>query len=377
MRNKRRTVLTVLSVSLAIFVLSTLLTLVHEIDRNLEESNPLRLVTRHAVSPTNMLPLRHRARIEQIPGVVAVTPFTWFGGIYIDEAHTDFAQFACDPRVLFDIYTEIRLPPEQRRAFIRERTAVIVGRRKAEEHGWTLGDRITLRGTVFPVDLELTIRGIFTGSVNDESSIFFHHEYFEQALKETMGWPAFTAMYWLRVDSISSVSRVSQAIDALFRNTDAPTKTETERAFQAEFFTMLGNLKTLVATLSGVILFTLLLVTMNTMAMSVRERTREIAIMKSLGFRRREVLALLIAEGLLMTLTGGLIGSLVARLIFTHFALVDIGRLTLNIFQRFEVTGEVIGLGLLASALVGLLSTVIPASRAARLTVADGLRHLG
>lgn len=370
-RNKRRAILTISSVALALFVLSTLIAAVREINRWLDESNPLRMFTHHAVSLTNSLPERYRAQIEKVPGVVAVTPLTWFGGIYIDQAHTDFAQFSCDPQTLFEVYTNISLPPEQKAAFMRERTAVIVGRRKAEKHGWKLGDRITLKGVIYPVDLELTVRGIFTGSSNDESQVFFHHAYLDEA---PGWWQHLVGTYWIRVDSAESVPRVMETIDAMFQNTDAPTKTETERAFNMSFISMLGDLNTLIATISSVIIFTTLLVTGNTMAMSVRERIREIAVWKALGFRRRQVLRLLMAEGVWITLTGGLIGCVGARLLWSF---LDLARFSQGFFQQLNVTWGIIALGLGVSIAVGLLSTVIPAYRAANLTVAEGLRHVG
>lgn len=372
MRNKRRAILTMMSVALAVFVMATLVSFVAQLDRNMNEASPLRLITRHAVSLTNFLPERYRAQIEKIPGVVAVSELNWFGGIYIDEAHTDFAQFACDARTLFDVFDEVRIPPDQKEAFMRERTAAVIGRRKAEKHGLKLGDRLTLKPRDIPTDapLELTIRGIFEGTVNNEAQLFFHRDY----LEEVMGRPGWVGTYWIRVDSPESVTRVSETIDALFQNTDAPTKTETERAFNMSFVSMLGNLKQLVATISGVIIFTLLLVTGNTMAMSVRERIREIAVLKSLGFRRGEVLRLLVAEGMLITVTGGLAGCLAARLIFGG---LDLGAFSSGFFQQVDVTWPIIAAGLAVSAVVGIVSAGIPAFRAANLTVTEGLRHVG
>jgi putative ABC transport system permease protein len=373
MRNKRRAILTIISVALTLFVLSNLATFVSELDRGLETANPLRLVTRHAVSLTTFLPARHRQQIEKIPGVVRVTPLTYFGGVYIDRAHTDFAQFSCDPQALFDIYQEFKIPEEQKQAFLRERAAAIVGRQKAEKHGWKLGDRVTLTSSIFRVDLELTIRGIFSNAVSGaagEGSVFFHHAY----LEEVLGRPGFAGFYAIRADAAESVPRIIKAIDATFRNTNAPTKTETEQSFRMGFFSMLGNLKVLIATISSVILFTLLLVTANTMAMSVRERIREVAILKSLGFRRWQVLALLASEGATMTLAGGLIGCTAARLLSKF---VDMPALTQGFLQEFSVPWGITALGLVASVLVGLIATAVPAYRAASVTVADGLRHVG
>lgn len=370
MRNKRRTVLTVLSVALVLFVLSTLVTFINEIDRNLAAANPLRLITHHAVSLTNPLPIRYGSQIEKTPGVIAVTPMVYYGGVYIDPAHTDFAQFACNPQTLFDIYPEIQVPAEQKQAFMRERTGVAVGRRKAEKHGWKLGDRITLKGSFYPVDLDLTIRAIFDGSAIDESRVYFHYAYFEEA----SGRQGLTEIFWMRADQVDSVPRIIETIDAAFKNTDAPTKTETEQGFSMSFISRFGSLKRLILTISSVIIFTILLVTANTMAMSVRERVREIAVLKALGFQQRRVLGLLIAESVLITLSGGLIGCLGARLLFSY---VDITESLPGLFQGFEVTWGIITVGLVLSILVGLLSTLIPAYRASNLRVADGLRHVG
>jgi putative ABC transport system permease protein len=373
-RNKRRAILTMLSIALAMFVLSTLVGALREIERGSEETSPLRLITRHAISLANPLPMRYRAQIEKIPGVVAVTPFNWIGGIYIDQAHTDFAQFSCDAGILFEVYNEIKIPSEQKEAFIKERTAVVVGQRKAVKHGWKLGDRITIKGVIYPVDLELTVRGIFTGTPNQESSIFLHHEYLMEAVRQAFGPEGFAGTYWIRVDSADSVSRVSEAIDSMYLNSDAPTKTETEKAFNLSFVSMLGNLRTFVGALSGMIIFTILLVTGNTMAMSVRERIREIAVLKSLGFRRGKVLGLLMSEGVFITVGGGLIGCLGARLFFSS---LDLAALSQGFFQQLTITWGIIALALGVSAVMGLVSAGIPALRAAGLTVADGLRHVG
>lgn len=374
MRHRRRALLTIGSVALALFAMLTLIGFVQEIDRNLEEASPLRVITRHAVSLTNFLPARHRALIEQVPGVVAVTPLTWFGGIYRERAQTDFAQFACDPQTIFDVYTEIRIPPEQKQAFQRDRQGLLVGRRKAEKHGWKLGDRITLKGVIFPVDLELTVRGIFEGTVNQEGAVYFHHAYLEEGVKRAWGLEGFAGTYWIRVDSADSVPRVSEAIDALFQNTDVPTRTETEQAFTLSFISMLGNVKLLVVTISAVILVTLLLVTGNTIAMSVRERTHEIAVLKALGFRRRAIFGLLTAEGMLLTFVGGMIGSLGARLIW---ASVDLAAFSQGFFQKMVLSWTTLVMGMAAAILVGGIAAGIPAYFAARKRVIEGLRFVG
>jgi len=371
MRNKRRNIITILSVALTLFVLSTLVTFISELDRRLSETDAQRLVTHHAVIWIFPIPERYRAEIEKVPGVAAVTSLTYYGGTYIDRPHTDFAQFACDPQTLFDVFPELSLPPEQKDAFIRERAAAIVGRRKAESHGWKIGDHISFKGTIMPVDLELTIRGIFSGSANDESNVYFNQTYLDEVAQ---GGLNAVSTYWIRARSPEDVPQVARNVDALFQNSDTPTRTETEKSFQRNFVSLLGNLKSLIAFIGGLLMFTIFLVTANTMAMSVRERIREIAVFKALGFRRRQVLGLLSTEGVLITLAGGLIGCLGARLLFSF---VDMAAYTQGRFQRFDVTWEIIALGLLLSALLGLVSTSLPSYRASSMTVTDGLNHVG
>ena len=370
MRNKRRATLTAASISLALLVLSIMMTFVGETDRRLKEANPLRLVTRHAVSLANFLPERYRSQIEKVPGVVAVTPMSWFGGTYIDEAHTDFAEFSCDPASFFEVYPDFKISAGEKREFIAEKSSVIVGRLKAEKYGWTIGGKIHLKGDFYPVDLDLTVRGIFSANPNDESVIYFHDSY----LKEALGQPGVDGIYRIRADSAQSVPRIIQMVDATFQNSDAATKTETERAFRMGFISMLGNLTGLVASISAAIIFSILLVTANSMAMSVRERAREIAVLKVLGFNRRKLLLILIPEGLTIALAGGIAGILGAAVVS---GLVDVGTLTKGTFQHLDVTAEIAALGLAVSALVGIASVGVPAYRAMGLTVAQGLRDVG
>jgi putative ABC transport system permease protein len=370
LRNKRRTIFTMISVALALFVLSTLVGFVTEIEGILDEASPTRVITRHAVSLANVLPERYGSPIAGIPGVAASCSLSWFGGTYIDAANTDFAQFSCDPESFFDVYNEIRIPEDQKAAFIRERAACVVGRGKAEKHGWKIGDRITLKGVIWPVDLELTIRGIYSGTSNQEAAVYFHRLYLEEAMDR----PGVVGSYWIRCATADDVPKVIAAVDGMFRNTDAPTKTETEKAFNMSFISMLGNLRGLVATLSGVIIFTLLLVSGNTMAMSVRERIREIAVLRALGFRSRRVMAMLVLEGVVITLAGGLLGGLGAKFLF---ASLDLASYSQGFFQKLTIPWTVIGLGAAIAALVGLASAGLPAWFASKKTVVEGLRHVG
>ena len=357
LRNVRRTLLTVLSIAISLFLFCALLTVLTELDRKNEaESAHLRLVVQRATSLTDPLPDSYRQKLERIPGVVLVHPMNFFGGIYRDEKNF-FANIATDARTLLRMFPEYQVPPDQAEAFIRERTAALVGRQLADRFGWNLGDRVTLLGTIYPVDLEFTIRAIYTGS--DEGILFFHQEYLDEAL----GRPGIVRTFRLKAESAEAIPRIIAAVDWMFRNTDAETRTETERAFELGFVAMLGNIKGLIVSISTVLVVTILLVTANTAAMAIRERVKEIAIMKTVGFRRRMILALLLTEAAGIALVGGLLGSVGARVFFRS--------------RNFLVTQETVGLALAIAVAIGVISAAIPAYRASRITVAEALRRVG
>ncbi|MBI4841427.1 MAG: FtsX-like permease family protein [candidate division NC10 bacterium] len=324
-------------------------------------------LVRRATSLADRLPEAYAAKLQRVPGVRLVHALTWFGGIYIDERNF-FANFACDPDTLFAMFPENRIPPEQIKAFRAERIAAIAGRKLVERFKWRLGDRITLQGTIYPVDLEFVLRGIYTGT--DETAFFFHRDYLEEAL----GRPGKVGTFWLKAASAGDIPRIMDAVDTLFKNSDAETKTETERAFQLGFISMLGNVKTLIASISSVVVFTILLVTANTMAMAIRERAREIAILKTLGFGRRRLLGILMGESAVIALTGGVLGCMGARL---FFSVVDVWRYTQGLFPIFIVEPSTILLGIGLSVLIGLASAALPAIRVSRLTIAEALRRVG
>lgn len=344
------------------------MTVLTELSRGPEgEDTHLRLVVRRATSLADRLAEAYAAKLERVPGVRLVHALTWFGGIYIDERNF-FANFACDPGTLFAMFPENRIPPEQLKAFQAERIAAVAGRKLVERFKWRLGDRITLQGTIYPVDLEFVLRGIYTGT--DETAFFFHRAYLEEAL----GRPGKVGTFWLKGASAGDIPRIMDAVDTLFKNSDAETTTETERAFQLGFISMLGSVNTLIASISSVVVFTILLVTSNTMAMSIRERAREIAILKTLGFGRPRLLGVLMGESAIIALTGGVLGCVGARL---FFSVVDVWRYTQGFFPVFIVEPSTILLGIGLSALIGLASAALPAVRVSRLTIAEALRRVG
>jgi putative ABC transport system permease protein len=370
-RNKRRTLLTILSIGVSVFLLATMLAVIDTLGSISKLTGAeLRLVVRHKTSLVMPMPESYREKIAQVPGVVSVCPANWFGGIYKeDKPEYFFAQFFVDPKTLFDVQTEYQISPEEKAAFQQERTGAIAGRKLAEKFGWKIGDVIELTGAIFPVNPHLRLRGVFTAPANQEMVLYFHRDYVEEALER----PGQVGTYRIKLDLPDSAPRVMDAIDNMFVNSAAPTKTETEAAFQASFVSMLGNVKGLIAGVGLVVVFTISLIAANAMAMSTRERFTEVAVMKALGFRPELMLGLILSESMFIALVGGLLGALGAKA-GTMALIRFVGEVIF--LQNLSVSPAIIGLGLLASVLIGLLSGGIPAWNAARISIVDGLRRV-
>ena len=368
-RNKRRTVLTVLSVSVSVFLLATMQAVISALGGIGQlTGGEYRVVVRRNTSIADSMPEAYRQKIEQVPGVVAVYPSNWFGGIYKeDKPKYTFAQFYVDTKNLFDVQFELQISPEEKAAFQQERTAAVAGKKLADKYGWKLGDVIELKGAIYPLDPRLTLRGIYTGP--QESVFYFHREYVEEAF----GRPGRVGQYRVRLDSPGSAARVMEEIDSMFKNSAAPTKTETEAAFAASFISMLGNVKGLISGIGLIVVFTITLIGANTMAMSARERFTEVAVMKALGFRPAMILTLMLSEAVLIALAGGVLAAIAAKVIFQFVGLGDVLALFL---QNFKIGSGTIALALGASALIGLVSGGIPAWNAARISIVDGLRRV-
>ena len=366
LRNKRRFALTVSSVAVSLFLLTMLQVVLRGLtDPTPTEDSALRIVVRHKVSLANMLFSKYKARLERLPGVKHVTKLLWFGGIYRDEKNF-FPQFACDAADVFEVMSEAKIEPEQLQQFIQERTACVAGIKTAQRFGWKLGDKINLMGAMWPCNLELTLRGVYTGGL-DESMLFFHHEYFD----ELLGDRGITGLFWLQAENAAAAGALMDQIDAEFANSDAETKTETEKSFQLGFVSMLFNVKRLILSICTVIVFTLLLVTAGTMSMAIRERVREIAILKAVGFVRAHVFGLLLAESFGLAMLGGLLGCGAA---WAGLRLVDIYQVSRGLFVSFHITPQHVALSLLVAAALGVVSCLLPALASVRLSVVDGLR---
>lgn len=420
LRNKRRATLSVLSVAVSLFLLVSLLVTLREITLPPEDVGAaLRVAVRNKISIANLLPAKQRPIIERIPGVEAVSPFTWFGGKYQNEENMTFAQFAMDATKLRSVFGEAKMPPEQYDAFESIRDSCIIGRVTAEKYHLHVGDKITLESSVYPCTLDFKIAGIYSGTADDRNMLF-HQEYLDEAC-DNAGW---VGMWWLRVSSPDDMPRVISAINKAFENTSAEVRAETERAFQLSFISMLGNVRVLIGSISGVVVFTLILVSASTMSMAIRERFRELAILKAIGFRRRELFAFILAESFGLAMAGLILGAGGAWLLFTHgkiagiillvvatiilvlalrsalrkqaldalisflIALVigqigvwavlhpNISKMTNGFFLTFEVTPRIIAIAGVVAAGLGIIASIAPAISVARMSVVNGLKTL-
>ncbi|MBI5092393.1 MAG: ABC transporter permease [Candidatus Hydrogenedentes bacterium] len=367
LRNKRRTGLTVLSIGFSLFLLLALLTfmdvLLHPV---IQDESALRLIVARSTSLADILPLAYLDKIKRIPEVEKVIPFQWVNGIYKDPDYL-FANFSVDPKGIWEIYSEQKISPEQKAAFAATRSGATASEKLAARFGWKVGDTITLQGTIFPVDLELKIVGIFTEPTSAEM-LYLRHDYLEEAL----GNPGISGTFAVKASSAAAVPRVAEAIDTMFRNSPAETKTTTEKAFVLGFVSMLGNIQTIISSVAGVVVFTMLLVAVSTMAMTMRERVKEVAILKTIGFPRRTILSLVMGEALSISMTGAGLGIAMGAAL--RFA--DLNRMTQGFITRFSPTAMTYAVVLGTGLAIGILSGFFPARQAVRLNISAAMRHL-
>ena len=371
-RNKRRSLLTMVSISFSLLLLTLMICIWRSfyIDQVAPEA-ARRVVTRDRVSLAFFLPAYYRDKIRSVPGVVAVAPITWFAGRYIDDRPEHFfARLATDPDEYLKVASDKIVPPDQLLAWQRDRAGALVDVTLANKYGWKLGDHITLQGTIFEVNPELTIRAIYRRDP-PQNALYFNAKYLEEAVpwfKGQAGW------YATQVDSAEDVARVSKVIDDMFRNSPLQTKTESEKAFQLGFVASLGNVKAFILSICAAVVFAIMLVSANTMAMSVRNRTREVAVLKTLGFTQQRVLSIFVSESVALALAGGIIGVGVAIPVITGLTHQFIG---LGIPLNMSVNKMTAALSLLAALILGVVSGYLPAYKASRLNIVDGLRHIG
>lgn len=371
-RNKRRSLLTVVSLMFSLVLLTIMMSVWKGfyLDKGSSESAQ-RLITRHRVSLTEALPVSYREKIRTVPGVVAVAPTQWFGGIYKDAKPENwFAQFGTDPDEIFKVMTDFKIPEDQLTAWQHDRAGVVADSELAKKFGWKIGDRIVLQGTIYPMNLELTIRGLFTAP-QPTITVYFNQKYVEEAIAFAKGN---TGTFNILADSPEDVPKIASSVDALFKNSPYPTKTESEKAFQLGFISSLGNVKAFILSICFAVVFATLLVSANTMAMSIRERTREVAVLRTIGFTRGKILGLYVGESVTVALLGGILGCLLAAGLIA--ALTHVPGMGF-FFLGMKVTLPTILLAVAVAGIVGFLSAVFPAYQAAKVNIVEGLRHIG
>jgi len=381
LRSRRRTTLTIASIAISLCLLTLLLAVYRALFLAPEQTSgqALRVVTHHKVSLTQDLPLSYEWKIEQIPGVKAVTSLRWFGAVYKDasDPRNQFARFAIEPSEFFKVYPEVELPEQQALAFQEQKTACIASRALAARLGWTLGEQIVLVGDTTPITLELSLVGIFDEPGNT-SVLYFNRAYLEDSLPPGDPRRGAAQQYYVETQSKDDVPRVASAIDALFENSPAPTMTESEHAFMLSFMSFLGNVKLFLMAISCAVTFTILLVSANTISMSTRERFREVGILKTLGFSRAEILMIIVGESAVIGLAGGALGCMSATLLCTAIArAAGHGSNFLQILKSLAVTPAMASLTLVVAVAIATVSAFVPALSAARTSIVESLGHTG
>jgi putative ABC transport system permease protein len=373
LRHKLRTTLTVFGLVVAILAFGFLQTVIKAWYAGADTASNTTLVIRNATSLVFALPLSYAGKIRGIDGVKRVAYANWFGGVYKDPKNF-FPQLAVSGESYLDIYPDFIVPPDQRKAFLRDRKGALIGRKLAEQYGFRVGDVIPLRGTIFPGQWEFTVRGIYEGRTASTvtTQMFFHWDYLNETLLKTAPRRANqVGVYVVQIDRADEAAAISAALDATFRNSLAETLTETEKAFQLSFVSMSEAIVVAIRLVSFVVILIIMAVMANTMAMSARERLSEYATLKALGFGPGFLATLIVGESLLLALTGGAIGIALLYPSAAAFA-ARMGTL----FPVFDVTPLTVLLQAGSALAVGMVAAVAPVLRAVRVNIVDGLRSV-
>ena len=371
-RKKVRLVLTIGSFAIALVLFTFLAVVYSAFNRGIEIAGADRLVIENRVGLMMTMPVSYADQVRAIPGVKYVTYDHWFGGVYQDERNF-FPQFVIDPEDHLKVYPEFSVPEDQWNNFVKDQQGAVAGAKTAQRFGWKVGDRIPIKNSLYgPTKTwEFNLDGIYHAKTadGDESQFWLQWKNFDenvpQLMKSTAGW------YILRLDSPDDAVRVAKAIDAKYANSSWETKTETESAFQAGFAKQFGNIEFLILSIGSVVFFTLLLVTGNTMAIAVRERAGELAVLKAIGVRDGTVLFLVVGEAVLIALVGGVLGLLLA-----WAAIPGISAALTGLLPPLLLSKPMLALGLTFAILVGMVSGVLPGVGAMRMRVVNALRRV-
>lgn len=370
LRNRRRTILTAGSVTVSSFLLAIFIATFQYLNEppGLDRTHLILMVS-NRVSVIIPMPVSYRSRIENLRGVSAVTPIFWFDARYKNENNV-IPGFACDPQKIFQIFSDWKIPPDQLRALQQERDAFIAGRKVVDKYGWKIGDHIHISSPNYlSVPLDLVLRGIYTSS-GDEGFLAFHWTY----LNEALGRPEKAGYFYVLVDSPEDVPAVMNRIDEEFRNMPVEVRTQTVKQVALSFLGWLGNVKQILLVVIGAVVFAVLLVVTNTMAMSIRERTTEIAVLRALGFRTNRLLLMLTAEAAMIAATGTAVGCVLASFACRWIERYRIGgAMEMNLRMDFPTVSITLAVALAIS----LASTLLPAFRATRANIARALRFVG
>ena len=372
-RKKLRTSLTLLSIVVAFILFGFLSAIQQALVGGVQLAGADRLSVREKVSIMKLLPISYEARIERIPGVDFATHQTWFGGIYQDPKNF-FMQNPVEPEKFLKMHPEIILPPDELKAWLATRTGAIIGQRTADRFNWKIGDKVPIRSTIWSQangnqTWTFDIVGIYDGKDKgtDTTPMFFRYDYFDEArqfAKGQVGW------YTIRIKDPSQAAEVAKRVDEEFENSSADTKTEPEGAFIQGWAKAIGNIVFIVAAILSAVFFTILLVTGNTMAQAVRERTGELGVLKAIGFTNGQIVALVLAESCLLTVLGGVVGLGLAWLVISR------GDPTSGLLPMFFFPTRDLLIGFGISIVLGFVTGIFPALQAMRLRVADALRRM-
>lgn len=375
LRHKLRSLLTIIGITIAVTAFGLLRTVVTAWYAGVEASSANRLITRHSVSFIFPLPLAYRDQIARLDGVERLTYANWFSGVYIDKKQF-FARMAVDAETFFDVYPEMLVPKDQLEAFKRDRSGCIIGNQIAERYNLKIGDVMPIEGDIYPGRWEFTVRGIYTprDKTTDPSNMLFQWQYLDERVREE--WPGragAVGWYIIQIKDPDKAADISTQIDQFFKNSPAETKTETERAFTLSFMAMFSAVITSMNVISFVIIGIILLVLGNTMIMAARERIREYAVLKTLGFSSSHLITLIAGESLSIALLGGAIGIVLTFPITASFA----DAMPKGWFPIFYVENITIILASSLAIFVGVLASIFPIQRTLSATIVDGLRQIG
>jgi len=374
-RKPIRTSLTIASIIVAFLLFGLLKTMEGALAMGADLAGVDRLATMHKMSLIQNFPLSYLNRIRGVDGVVEAAGFVWMGGIYQDERNQVAAQ-ATEPEAFLTVYPDYKLTPEQRADWLSDRASMIVGKALADRFGWKVGDTVPIRSSFYRKadggsdTWDMRLAGIYEATNGDTSSLFFHYDYLNEALGRNAGRDS---LVWvvMKIRDPAESQQVSAAVDALFANSPAETKTATERAFIQGFANQMGDIATIVTAVASAVFFTMLLVTANTMAQSVRERTNEIAVLKTLGYTKQTIAGLVLTESFLITAVGGIVGLGIAAL-FTD----SIADLLAQFFPVIGIPTSAYVTGAVLIVVLSLLAGLLPSMEASRLKITDALRKV-